>query len=61
LCIVFALIEACPTLDLSGKAMVLMQAEGVTFKDLRDALIKLKGLRAHVVGDTIVDSYTYAA
>ena len=39
--------------------MVLMQAEGVTFEDLREALGKLKGLRAHVVGDTIVDSYTY--
>lgn len=41
------------------KLMVLMQGEGVTFKDLRDAVTKLGGLCAHVVGDTIVDSYTY--
>ncbi len=38
-----------------------MQAEGVKFKDLREALGKLKGIRAHVVGDTIVDSYTYCS
>jgi rfaE bifunctional protein kinase chain/domain len=43
------------------KLMTLMEAEGVTFKDLRDTLVKLKGLRAHVVGDTIVDSYTYCS
>jgi len=40
---------------------VLMQAEGVTFKHLRDAVTKLRGIRAHVVGDTIVDSYTYCS
>jgi rfaE bifunctional protein kinase chain/domain len=38
--------------------MVLMEAEGLTFADLRDALFKLSGIRVHVVGDTIVDSYT---
>lgn len=41
------------------KLMVLMQSEGITFRDLRDAVAKLRGVRAHVVGDTIVDSYTY--
>jgi len=41
--------------------MVLMEAEGVSFKDLRDALAMLNGQRAHVVGDTIVDSYTYCS
>ena len=41
------------------KLMVLMQSEGLTFRDLREALTKLNGVRAHVVGDTIVDSYTY--
>ena len=56
-----ALIELAPPNIGVEKLMVLMEAEGVTFKDLRDALGKLKGLRAHVVGDTIVDSYTYTA
>src|SRR5258708_39677539 len=28
---------------------------------MRDAALKLKGLRAHVIGDTIVDSYTYCS
>ncbi len=43
------------------KLLMLMQGEGVTFDDLRQALGKLKGLHAHVVGDTIVDSYTYTS
>jgi len=38
-----------------------MQGEGVTFDDLRQALGKMKGLHTHVVGDTIVDSYTYTS
>jgi len=42
----------------SDKLMVLMEAEGLTFNDLRDAVLKLVGIRVHVVGDTIVDSYT---
>lgn len=53
-----ALIELAPPSIAVEKLMVLMQAEGVTFKDLREALVKLKGVRAHVIGDTIVDSYT---
>jgi rfaE bifunctional protein kinase chain/domain len=56
-----ALIELAPPSISVEKLMVLMQAEGVTFKDLRDSLGKLKGLRAHVIGDTIVDSYTYCS
>jgi len=55
------LIELAPPSIAVEKLMVLMQGEGVTFKDLRDALGKLKGLRAHVIGDTIVDSYTYCS
>jgi bifunctional ADP-heptose synthase (sugar kinase/adenylyltransferase) len=31
----------------------------VTFDALRKALDSFKGVRVHVVGDTIVDSYTY--
>ena len=53
-----ALIELAPPSIAIEKLMTLMDAEGVTFKDLRDTLGKLKGLHAHVVGDTIVDSYT---
>ncbi|OFW26687.1 MAG: ADP-heptose synthase [Acidobacteria bacterium RIFCSPLOWO2_02_FULL_59_13] len=56
-----ALIELAPPSIAVEKLMTLMAAEGVSFKDLRDALGKLKGLRVHVVGDTIVDSYTYCS
>jgi rfaE bifunctional protein kinase chain/domain len=56
-----ALLELAPPSIAVEKLMTLMSAEGVTFKDLRDTLGKLKGLRAHVVGDTIVDSYTYCS
>jgi rfaE bifunctional protein kinase chain/domain len=56
-----ALIELAPPSIAVEKLMTLMSAEGVSFKDLRDTLGKLKGLRAHVVGDTIVDSYTYCS
>lgn len=56
-----ALIELAPPAIAVEKLMLLMQGEGVGFDDLRGALQKLKGLRAHVVGDTIVDSYTYTS
>lgn len=56
-----ALIELAPPSIAVEKLMTLMSAEGVTFKDLRDTLAKFKGLRVHVVGDTIVDSYTYCS
>lgn len=56
-----ALLELAPPNIAVEKLMVLMQAEGVTFKHLRDAVAKLRGIRAHVVGDTIVDSYTYCS
>ena len=56
-----ALIELAPPSIAVEKLMTLMSAEGVSFQDLRDTLSKFKGLRAHVVGDTIVDSYTYCS
>ncbi|MDI1270396.1 MAG: PfkB family carbohydrate kinase [Polaromonas sp.] len=56
-----ALIELAPPSIAVDKLMTLMEAEGVSFQDLRDTLDKLKGLRVHVVGDTIVDSYTYCS
>jgi rfaE bifunctional protein kinase chain/domain len=56
-----ALIELAPPSIAVEKLMTLMDAEGVTFKNLHDAVQRLKGIRAHVVGDTIVDSYTYCS
>jgi cytidyltransferase-like protein len=54
-----AIIEKAPP-DLSTeKLMALIDAEGLTFGDLRAAVGKLKGTKVHVVGDTIVDSYSY--
>jgi rfaE bifunctional protein kinase chain/domain/rfaE bifunctional protein nucleotidyltransferase chain/domain len=56
-----ALIELAPPSIAVEKLMTLMSAEGVGFDDLRAALGKLQGVRAHVVGDTIVDSYSYCS
>jgi len=52
------LIDQSPPDIASDKLLVLMKGEGLTFDDLRDAAVKLSGIRVHVVGDTIVDSYT---
>lgn len=54
-----ALIDLAPPKIATEKLMTLMEAEGITFDDLRGALDKFKGIKVHVVGDTIVDSYTY--
>jgi rfaE bifunctional protein kinase chain/domain len=54
-----ALIELDPPKIATEKLMTLMDAEGITFKDLYDTLDKLKGIKIHVVGDTIIDSYSY--
>jgi rfaE bifunctional protein kinase chain/domain len=54
-----ALIELAPPEIATEKLMTLMEAEGVSFSDLDEALEKFKGIKVHVVGDTIVDSYTY--
>lgn len=56
-----ALIELAPPSIALDKLMMLMEGEGVTFEDLRNTLKNLKGLRVHVVGDTIVDTYTYCS
>jgi rfaE bifunctional protein kinase chain/domain len=54
-----AIIESEPP-DLSiEKLMVVMGAEKISFADLRRALKELQDVKVHVVGDTIVDSYTY--
>lgn len=56
-----ALIEMAPPSIAVEKLMTVMEAEGLSFNQLREALDKLKGIKVHVVGDTIVDSYTYCS
>lgn len=56
-----ALIELAPPKIATEKLMALMEAEGLSFNDLNEALDKFKGIKVHVVGDTIVDSYTYCS
>jgi rfaE bifunctional protein kinase chain/domain/rfaE bifunctional protein nucleotidyltransferase chain/domain len=53
------LIEMHPPGIAVEKLMLLMAAEKLQFADLRQALEKFKGLKVHVVGDTIVDSLTH--
>lgn len=53
-----SLLELAPPSIGVEKLITLMDAEKITFDDLRSALLKLKGIKVHVVGDTIVDSYT---
>ncbi|MBI3706219.1 MAG: adenylyltransferase/cytidyltransferase family protein [Proteobacteria bacterium] len=53
-----ALIELAPPNLASDKLLAVLEAEGLTFVDLHKALDKLAGVRVHVIGDTIVDTYT---
>ena len=53
------IIESEPPNLAVDKLHALMEAEGLTFDGLRTALEKFRGVRVHVIGDTIVDSYTY--
>ena len=52
-------IELDPPNIATEKLMTLMEAESISFKDLNTALDKFRGIKVHVVGDTIVDSYTH--
>lgn len=54
-----AMIEREPPKIACEKLASLMEGEGLSFDTLRQALGKFEGLRVHVVGDTIVDSYTH--
>lgn len=54
-----ALLELEPPRIAAEKLHSLLEAEGLGFDDLRAGLKKLAGTRIHVVGDTIVDSYTH--
>ncbi len=52
------LIDAAPPSLKTEKLLALLHNEGLGFNDLRDALKACAGKRVHLVGDTIVDSYT---
>ena len=56
-----AIIEMTPPNLATEKLLALLHSEGLNFGDLKTALTKLKGIKVHVVGDTIVDSYTYCS
>ena len=55
------LIDLAPPSIKNEKLLTFMDSEDLTFGSLRSALEKLGRFRVHVVGDTIVDSYTQTA
>jgi len=55
------LIDLAPPAIKHEKLLTFMDSEKLTFEALRAALDKLGQFRVHVVGDTIVDSYTQTA
>ncbi|MDA8637328.1 PfkB family carbohydrate kinase [Rhodospirillales bacterium] len=56
-----ALIELAPPWISHEKLIMVMANEGIKFDDLRQTLDDMPGWKVHVVGDTIIDSYTYCA
>jgi rfaE bifunctional protein kinase chain/domain/rfaE bifunctional protein nucleotidyltransferase chain/domain len=54
-----AIIEAEAPAIATEKLMALLEGEDLTLNDLRGAIDKFAGLKVHVVGDLIVDSYTH--
>jgi rfaE bifunctional protein nucleotidyltransferase chain/domain len=52
------IIETTPPSIAIEKLMLLLDAERINFDGLRRAVDQVSGLRVHVIGDTIVDSYT---
>lgn len=53
-----AIIESGPPDIAVEKLMNLLEGEKRTFDDLKNALNAVKGMKVHVIGDTIVDSLT---
>lgn len=53
-----AFIEASRPKIAAEKLEALMKSENITFQDIRNALRKIQGTSVHVIGDTIVDTYT---
>lgn len=43
------------------KLLAIMEAENVTFDDILNTLHRFKNIKVHVVGDTIVDKYSYCS
>jgi len=56
-----ALINLAPPSVKLETLQILMERDGLTFGDLREVLDRMRGQRVHVVGDTIIDSYTHCA
>lgn len=52
-------IEMSPPQIREDKLIILMDIEKITFKDLREALKSFSKTKVHVVGDSIVDSFTH--
>ncbi|MGD1934177.1 MAG: ADP-heptose synthase, partial [Candidatus Phaeomarinobacter sp.] len=55
------LINTFPPSISNEKLLMLMEAESITFDTLRETLLQMRGKRVHILGDTIVDSYTECA
>jgi rfaE bifunctional protein kinase chain/domain/rfaE bifunctional protein nucleotidyltransferase chain/domain len=53
------IIETDPPAIATEKLMSLLAAENLSISDLHTSIDSLKGVRVHVVGDTIIDSYTH--
>lgn len=49
-----------PNLSLD-KLLIIMESEKITFDGLLDVLHKLNGIKVHVIGDTIIDKYSYCS
>ncbi|MGO9361536.1 MAG: PfkB family carbohydrate kinase [Xanthobacteraceae bacterium] len=56
-----ALINLAPPSVKLEALQIFMERNNITFDVLRDVLGRMPGQRVHVVGDTIVDSYTHCA
>ncbi len=56
-----ALIESHPPKIAVEKLLILMESEGIGFSDLRATVEQFPGVHVHVVGDTIVDAYSYCS
>jgi bifunctional ADP-heptose synthase (sugar kinase/adenylyltransferase) len=56
-----SLINLAPPAVVYEKLQLIMERYGVTFEKLHEAVDKMAGRKVHVIGDTIVDSYTKCA
>ena len=56
-----AIIETTPPNLAMEKLLALLDSEGLKFDDLRHTLGRLVGQKVHVIGDTIVDGYTFCS